>query len=62
MTKRLLALAIACTMSASTPASSPAAPALRCALEAPAHALLLDVLLTHAGDLHLLESRGRGTQ
>jgi len=39
VTNRLLAVAIACTMSASTPASSPAAPALRCALEAPAQAV-----------------------
>jgi len=52
--QRLLAVAIACTMSASTPASSPVAPALRCALEAPAHAaaggpVLLRFTVTNTG-------------
>jgi len=54
VTKRLLAIAIACTMSASTPASAPAAPALRCALEAPPHAVagspvLLRFTVTNTG-------------
>jgi len=54
VTKRLLAIAIACSMSVSAPASSPAAPALRCALEAPAHAaaggpVLLRFTVTNTG-------------
>jgi hypothetical protein len=51
---RPLAVALACTMSASTPASTPAGPVLRCALEAPASAVaggpvLLRFTITNAG-------------
>jgi hypothetical protein len=61
VTKRLLALAIACTMPHPAPASSPVAPALRCTLEAPVHAvaggpvmLRFTVTNTGPGPLQLL--------